>query len=139
MQTTPAPAKFGVEQRWSAALKAEGHTPVANYFLGCYSRLKPYSLTTGEAMFVVHLMHYKWGADAPFPSYATLAKRMGVSVKSVRRFAASLQQKNYLRREMRIGSTNLFHLGGLIQALETQLARDRAPAVAPVNKPRKKR
>lgn len=127
---TPTPSsKFSFEQRWSPALKRHGHTPVSNYFLKNYARLHPYSLTYGEAMFVIHLMQHKWSAAAPFPSYGKLAERMGVSVKSARRLAASLHHKKYLRREFRTGETNLFHLGGLMTALEAQIAIDARPAV----------
>lgn len=68
-------------------------------------------------MFVIHLMQYKWDEAAPFPAYKTIAQRMHVSAKSVRRMAASLQQKGYLHREMRVGETNKFHLSGLLKAL----------------------
>jgi len=68
-------------------------------------------------MFLVHLMQYKWDGDAPFPAYKTLAKRMVVSVKTARRLAKSLDEKKYLRREMRTGETNRFHLTKLMKAL----------------------
>lgn len=68
-------------------------------------------------MFVVHLMQYKWDEKAPFPAYKTIAQRMHVSVKTARRWAASLEKKGYLRREMRVAETNRFHLKGLIDAL----------------------
>ncbi|MEX2580579.1 MAG: helix-turn-helix domain-containing protein [Verrucomicrobiales bacterium] len=103
--------------RWSEALAEDGFTQISNFFLRNYHRLEPEPLTHGEAMFVVHLMQHKWDSDAPFPKYETIAKRMGVTPKSVRRYAKSLQDKGFLRRERRRGTTNRFHLGGLIQAL----------------------
>jgi hypothetical protein len=42
---------------------------------------------------------------------------MGVTDKMVRRYAANLEGKGYLRREVRIGSTNTFHLNPLFAAL----------------------
>ncbi len=82
-----------------------------------YYPLKPFDLTYGEAMFVIHLMQHKWDENAPFPAYKTIAQRMHVSTKSARRWAASLEQKGYLKREMRVGETNRFHLKGLLDAL----------------------
>jgi|SRR5229473_2038755 hypothetical protein len=44
-------------------------------------------------MFILHLMSFKWSEQAPYPSYKTLAKRMGVTDKMVRRYAAGLEDK----------------------------------------------
>jgi DNA-binding MarR family transcriptional regulator len=68
-------------------------------------------------MFIVHLMQHKWGAEAPYPGYKTIAKRMGVSDKTARRLAKSLEDKKYLVREVREANTNLFHLTKLMSAL----------------------
>ena len=73
--------------------------------------------THGEAMFVVHLMQHKWGTEAPYPGYKTLAKRMGASDKTARRLAKSLEDKKYLQREIHEAQTNKFHLKKLIDAL----------------------
>jgi hypothetical protein len=88
--------------------RPEGWVGVPDSFLRLYARLKPYALTVGEAMFVLELMSYKWSENAPFPSYKSLAARMGVTDKMVRRYAANLEGKGYLRREARIGSTNTY-------------------------------
>jgi hypothetical protein len=79
-------------------------------------------------MFVVHLMQHKWDRNAPFPSYALLAQRMGVSIKTARRFAASLHGKGYLRREFRIGETNCFYLDKLMAALVALIPMIENPA-----------
>jgi hypothetical protein len=109
--------KHTFRDRWAPELEPHGHVQVSTFFLENYHRLKPYDLTHGEAMFVVHLMQHKWGPDSPFPAYKTIAERMGVSTKTARRFAASLEQKKYLVREVRVGATNRFHLQKLIAAL----------------------
>jgi hypothetical protein len=112
-----APDRFSFERRWAAPLKEDGFVPVSTFFLENYHRLKPFDLTYGEAMFLIHLMQYKWDENAPFPAYKTISERMHVSTKSAQRWAASLEQKRYLKREMRIGATNRFHLKGLMDAL----------------------
>ncbi|MBS1984311.1 MAG: helix-turn-helix domain-containing protein [Bdellovibrionales bacterium] len=115
--------------RWggqeSLFARPEGWVGVPDAFLRLYARLKPYSLTVGEAMFVLELMSYKWSANAPFPSYKSLAARMGVTDKMVRRYAAHLQAKGYLRREARIGSTNTFDLNPLFTALAAALEEEK--------------
>jgi DNA-binding IclR family transcriptional regulator len=79
-------------------------------------------------MFILHLMSFKWSEQAPYPSYKTLAKRMGVTDKMVRRYAAGLEDKGYLKREGWIGSTNTFDLTPLFALLDdvVQAARKTA-------------
>jgi hypothetical protein len=136
MSETATPTKYTFDERWAPALKKDGHVQVSTFFLENYHRLTPYDLTHGEAMFVIHLMQHKWGAAAPFPSYRTLAQRMGVSVKTARRFAVSLQAKKYLYREFRTGATNLFYLDKLIAAL---VALKNGGTITPKRKPTKRR
>lgn len=109
--------KFSFEKRWAPSLKADGFVPISTFFLENYHRLRPFDLTYGEAMFVIHLMQHKWTEHAPYPAYKTISQRMHVSAKSARRWAASLEKKGYLRREKQIGATNRFHLNGLMDAL----------------------
>ena len=112
--------------RWRhAELFDDGYVPVPVEFLRHYARLKPYSLTSGEALFVIHLMEFKWDNASPFPSYKTLAARMGVSDKMARRHAQSLEQKGYLRRIVRVGQTNRFNLTLLFDALRATVVAQR--------------
>ncbi|HKR59113.1 MAG TPA: helix-turn-helix domain-containing protein [Pyrinomonadaceae bacterium] len=107
-----------VGTRWKhPELFAKGYLALPILFLHVYATLKPYPLTVGEAMFVLHLMEYKWDERSPFPSYKALAKKMAVSDKMVRRHAQSLEAKKYLRRVARVGNTNEFDLTPLFDAL----------------------
>lgn len=115
---------FTFAERWAPELRRDGHVQISSFFLCNYHRLQPYSLTHGEAMFIIHLMHHKWGIEAPYPSYRTISQRMGVSLRTARRFGASLEHKRYLHRELRTGETNLFHLDRLINALITLRSSD---------------
>ena len=104
--------------RWQhSELVAAGYLVVPSVFLRHYSRLKPHSLTHGEALFVLHLMEFKWDQAAPYPSYETLARRMGVSIKMVRRYAQALDEKKYVKRVIRKGNTNRFDLRPLFDKL----------------------
>ena len=126
------PSKYPFAKKWAAELESDGHVQVSTFFLENYHRLKPYSLTHGEAMFIVHLMQHKWGADAPYPGYKTIAKRMDVSDKTARRLAKSLEDKKYLVREVRQANTNRFHLTKLMSAL-VDLKKTATPAKATKN------
>ena len=104
--------------RWKHPdLLKSGYLVVPSVFLRNYSKLEPDSLTHAEALFVLHLMEFKWDRNAPFPSYNTLADRMGISAKMVRRYAHSLEKKGFVRRLGRLGSTNRFDLTPLFDKL----------------------
>lgn len=109
--------------RWGGneLLFSFGWLGVPDSFLQRYTNLRPYGLTAGEAMFVIQLMTFKWNDKAPFPSYKTLSKRMGVTDKMVRRYAAGLEGKGYLKRQGRIGTTNSFDLTPLFEALRLSI------------------
>lgn len=111
-------------QRWSKEFEGDGFVPVIHYFLDNYSQLKPYPLTHNEAMFVIHLIRYKWDEKEPYPAYKTIAKQMGISDKSARRYAKSLEEKNFLGRTIRKNDTNKFNLEPLIKALENDKKRN---------------
>ena len=114
--------RFSISRAWTPALAKTRFVPVVRAFLENYSSLRPFSLTHGEAMFVIHLMQHKWDEAAPFPGYKRIARLMGVSDKMARRYALSLEQKGYLVRVARRSKTNLYDLRRLFVALEKQLA-----------------
>lgn len=121
---TPQPGEKdrSLAARWKhLELFAKGWVPVPVHFLELYAQLKPFSLTPGEAMFVLHLMQFKWDDAAPFPGYKRIAAQMGISHKMARTHAKSLETKKLLRREMRISQTNRFDLTPLFDALKEVL------------------
>ena len=116
---------FTAKARWKhPELFDAGFVSVPTHFLELYSKLNP-PLTSGEALFIIQLMDFKWTKAAPFPSYNTLAKRMGLSDKAVRRHAATLESKRYLQRIQRVGATNQFDLSKLFDALATAKEKHR--------------
>src|SRR5216684_3121654 len=94
--------------RWKhQELFARGYVPVPLLFFEHYAQLKPFCLTTGEAMFVLHLMQFKWDSEAPFPGYKRIAAQMGVS------------------------QTNRFDLTPFFDALHKAAAKTKKPSRAP--------
>ena len=116
--TEAAQNRRSFHSQWSKDLASSGFTQLSNVFLCYYSRLTPEPLTHGEAMFVVHLFQHKWDAKAPFPGYRSLSTMMGISEKSAKRYARSLEQKGFLKRETRAGRSSRFDLSPLIRSLE---------------------
>jgi hypothetical protein len=123
-KTSGSAETSNLAKRWTPILNQKGWTPVSNYFLMNYHRLKPYRLTHGEAMLVIHLMYFKRDEKPPYPGFPRLARYMGISAQAARNLARSLSRKGYLHRELRRGETNRFFLGPLFQALEKLLQED---------------
>jgi len=118
LEGEPQPAR-DVATRWGGdpRIKKEGFVPVPLRFLLYHAVLRPYSLTVAEALFVIHLMWYKWGDQAPFPSLNTIARRMGITSIYARKLARTLEGKGFLLRVARIGSTNAYDLTPLFKKL----------------------
>lgn len=108
-----------VGKRWTPALVKNGWTPISDDFLRYYGTIYP-EISNSEAMFIVQLMSWKWDEKKPYPGFKTVAKRMGISATQARAHARSLENKKYLKRIMRVGTTNRFDLTPLFQAIETE-------------------
>ena len=122
----PAPERVESDrkftQRWGGKpdVFARGYLPVPSHFLELYATL---NMTTGEALFFLHVMDHKWDSKLPFPSYKTLAKRMDVSDKMVRNHALSLEIKGLLRRKFLVGRPNRFDFTPLFEALQAAIEK----------------
>jgi len=118
-----------IGNRWTPRLAADGWTPISNLFLKNYPRL---GIRPVEALFIVHLMSFKWNNKAPFPRYTLLAENMGVTPTAVRSYARSLERKGLLVRRARIGSSSRFLLQPLFDKLHTLLdSRHSSSTIAP--------
>jgi len=110
--------KRSARVRWGnhEELFFDGFLVVPYKFLRSYAALRP-PLSNGEVLFILHLMSFKWEEAAPYPSYKTLARLMGVDEKTVQRHAQSLCRKKYLYRIFQPQGTNRFDLTKLFAAL----------------------
>ena len=121
MNSTKLSTEWGIARRWTKELVKDGFTPVVDIFLDHYSEL---GVTTTEAMFIIHLMKYKWNERHPYPSFGVIAAKMGISDTAVRNHARSLEKKGILYRHQRLGETNEFDLTPLFFKLEQIKKRD---------------
>ena len=112
-------AKWDVKSRWTPTLVEDGWTPITYSFLDCYGSL---GITSGEAMFIIHLVRYKWDEKMPYPGFFTIAGKMKVTDISVRKYARDLERKGFLKRIGRLGKTTVFDLTPLFAALEKAIA-----------------
>ncbi len=104
--------------RWGGdkILFERGYVPVPERFLELAREIE-YPLRPSEALFVIQLMSFKWDAEAPFPKYATIAKRMGIGEQYARKLARQLEGKGHLIRIERKGRSNAFDLSPLFRRL----------------------
>ncbi|HEX6749275.1 MAG TPA: helix-turn-helix domain-containing protein [Longimicrobium sp.] len=109
--------------RWGGKeeILAEGWVGVPISFLKYFGSL---NLTPTEAIFIIELMGYKRDERAPFPGYKALAKRMGVSPDYARKLARGLEAKEYIRRQVRVGTTNRFDLSPLFERLAARAKQE---------------
>ena len=106
-----------IAKQWTPKLKDAGFTAIADVFLLYYR--EELGITNVEAMLIIQLMYHKWNADPPYPSFTNLSIRMGLTEQQVRFHALNLVKKGYLRKTVRQGRSNLFHLEPLLEKLET--------------------
>jgi DNA-binding MarR family transcriptional regulator len=109
-----------IGSRWTEKLAETGWTPIVDAFLDHYGKL---GISNPEAMFLVHLLRYKWDSEMPFPGFNGIAEKMQVTDTSVRKYARDLESRGFLRRVDRPGRTSAFDLSPLFAALERELKR----------------
>jgi len=105
------PKDLRIALRWGGDpdLFRDGFLVVPIRLLRGYALAKK-SLTTSEAMLLLEIMTFKWGEQAPYPSYERLGQIMGVSARMVARYAKSLEKKGYVKLSRRQGTSNEFDL-----------------------------
>lgn len=125
--SSPSDTDRSHQARWGGydQIFEDGYVPVPVTFLTYMAQMAPYILTPAEALFVIQLMAFKWDKSAPYPSYSTLADRMGVTKGYARKIARRLERKGFLERVSRKGRTNAFDLTGLFEELANHIREQR--------------
>lgn len=113
-----------VEAKWGRAVAQRGFAQIPNYLLMINQFVaEEHRLTPVDTLTLIHLAAAWWKADQmPFPSMATLAKRMGVSERQVQRAVGKLEKLGLLQRVKRrksgIIEANAYDLSGLVSQLQ---------------------
>ncbi|WP_460421564.1 helix-turn-helix domain-containing protein [Pseudomonas sp. ZL2] len=126
-----------IADRWGKDLTASGWTAIPNVLFEYSQEL---GLKTLDMVIILHLAGYWWrkGND-PFPSKATLARKIGVEPRTVQRAIAELESKGYIERTKRFATSggnlsNSYSFDGLIKTARTfakqMIAEREAKAVA---------
>lgn len=112
-------------EKWGVAAE-RGYQPVPH---ALFRFQKELGLSNAELVTLLNILDFWWDATKnPFPSAATLAKRMNTNTRSVQRHLKVLHEKGYAVRKHEIGKTKSdepwgFNLEGLVKRL-SQLVAD---------------
>lgn len=107
------------EKKWTPELMAVGWTVIPNIII---ERQRAFGLDAIDMNLILHLAQYWWQPDnLPHPAVQTIAKAIGVSVRTVQKRMARLEAAKLMnrveRRHTKNGSaTNLYSFDGLIAA-----------------------
>lgn len=68
-------------------------------------------------LFIIHVFRFKRDERNPFPSLFTISRNMGKSLRSVQQYARFLEEKDYLRRNPRLGQASELDFSLLLEAV----------------------
>ncbi len=115
-RSSPATLDATVHARWGEAANA-GYQPVPNLLLKHQRQL---DLTAVDLVVLLNLLSYWWYAEnLPFPKSATIARRIGLTQRTVQRSLKTMESRGLLRR-VESGTTEsrvCFDPKGLVQRL----------------------
>lgn len=119
------------ERIWGKAVYKHGYAGIPSILIQAQRRL---GINTTQMNIIVQLLDY-WHEPSrkPFPTKRDLAKRMGVTEKTIQNNIRDLEQAGYVQREMRRTAagdwnSNIYHLDGLIakvQAVEPEFSAEK--------------
>ncbi len=119
------------ERIWGKAVYGNGYGAIPSILIQGQRGLR---ITPMQMNILIQLLGY-WHEPTrkPFPSKKDLAKRMGVTDKTIQTNIRELEQAGYVMREQRKTSagdwnTNIYHLDGLvakIKALDPEFAAEK--------------
>lgn len=79
--------------RFGEEILEAGFTTVPNLVLRHYASL---GITPAEMMFIIHVWEFWWSEREPYPALSTIAERMQMTRRNVRKYVQSLREKNVL-------------------------------------------
>lgn len=119
-----------IEQRWGKeVLEGIGFTAIPSIIL---ERQEALGLEPVDMNLILQLVfHWRERERLPFPSKATLAKRLGVTARTVQRRMAALEAAGFVNRRERKNrhggnDSNEYSLEGLIEKAKLYAAESRA-------------
>lgn len=92
---TELDSNYSLHEKWGEALD-DGFVVIPAALLRYQTKLQ---ISDGELVVLMNLIMAWWRvSERPFPRTSTLAKRMGVSARTVQRHIERLEEKGFIRR-----------------------------------------
>lgn len=131
MSTKPAAKGATTEekalnQKWGAAVIAEGYTVLPNVIL---QNQKALGLKHLDVLILMCLISHWWDKnDLPRPAKTSIARTLDVDPRTVQRSIAKLEKQGYIQRKARRASVgdnlpNFYDLSGLVDAAKIHAAQ----------------
>ncbi|MBE0626406.1 MAG: helix-turn-helix domain-containing protein [Burkholderiales bacterium] len=107
-----------LRERWGNTAIADGFQPVPHRLLRHQHDL---GLSDPQMVVLLNVLDFWWQTERrPFPSAATIGRRIGAAERTVRRHLTALERKGYAtKRKSRKGDKTEFDFTGLIHRLST--------------------
>ena len=112
---------YSLHDKWGKALDM-GFVVIPNALLRCQHKLK---INDGEMVVLMNLMMSWWKVgEHPFPRAETIAKRMGVSDRTVQRHLGQLEKRGLISRIRRVDRRDdspasvQYDLAGIVETLK---------------------
>jgi predicted transcriptional regulator len=114
-----AVAKISVKEKWQGAVaEGSGFVAVPMSLLRLQSK---YGLSPTDMLVLINLLAHWWDPSSPvFPRSSTVAKRMGVTVRTVQRSTQELEKRGLMTRGRLPDGKRTF----IFEPLAKRLARD---------------
>lgn len=104
--------------RFGEEILDAGFTTVPNLVLRHYAHL---GITPAEMMFTIHVWEFWWTEREPYPALSTIAERMNMTRRNVRKYVQNLRDKGFLivteRFDEHGQTTSEYDFSPLIQAV----------------------
>lgn len=122
-------AKSDLAQRTTPRVARRGYCPLPTDFLRLHNRFVDADgkrLNPSEVLLLIHLYSFKRGSGHPFPAIDTLAQRLGVTGRAVRKMLHRLEKCQLVRRiyDGQRRKSNRYDLSGLWQKVEALIDAD---------------
>lgn len=120
-----------MSRKWGSDVVSAGFTSLPNHLLSINQFVpKENHLTPTELLTLFQILSAWWDADRlPFPSKATIARRLGLSPRQVQRALNGLEEKGYISRVARFyqnrgRASNSYDLSKVVALVRTLAAQN---------------
>lgn len=123
-------ADYSLRARWGDDLLDRGIACFPVLLFEVYHLL---GISEEELVFIQQAFCYKWDDRNPYPSFSTIAAKMGKTKRTIQHYAESLEKKKLMERKPRLGGSSELDFSLLLAAMRglLQEMKDSSPLETP--------